>query len=147
MAVVRLAQSLAIKMLATCVTSIDAGTSADSKIVIYEGAIPADPDAAITTEVALATFPLPLPAFGDPEASAIGATATAEDIPSVAASASSSSATPTLFARIYDRDDVALIDLDVTDALGTGAIKIDATQIVQGVSVTIVSLLISQRNK
>lgn len=147
MAVVRLAQSLAIKMLATCVTSIDEGVGAESTIIIYEGAIPDSPDTDITSQVALARFLLPLPAFGDPVASAIGATATAEDIPSVAALASSSSATPLLFARVYDHDDVALIDVDVTDANGTGAIKIDATQIVQGVSVTIVSLLISQRNK
>lgn len=147
MAVVRIAQSLAMQMLATAVEAIDLGAGAASRIVIYEGPLPADPDVAITTEIVLAEFILPSPSFGDPEPSAIGATVTAEDIPSVPASASTTSLTPSLFARIYDKDDVALIDMDVTDANGTGAIKIDAVQIVQGVSVTIVSLLISQRNK
>lgn len=146
MAVVRLSTSLAAIMLTACVTAIDDGGAA-GRIVIYEGDMPDSPDEEITTQVAIVEFPLPSPSFGDPQPSGVGVTATAEEIPAVAAEESTSGPDPDLFARIYDAGGGSLMDLDVTDAGGTGAIKIDATQIIQGVSVTIVSLLISQRNK
>jgi hypothetical protein len=147
MAVVRIAMAFAIDMCNLIVDGIDVGTAAaGGKLRIFEGALPADTDTPITTQPMLVEFTLPVPAFGDAAPSGVGATATANVIPTVAASASGGDPNP-LFYRIFDRDDNPVIDGDVSGPTGSGSLKIDATEIVQNVNVSIVSLTISQRNK
>jgi hypothetical protein len=139
--------AFAIDMCNLLVDGIDLGTTAaGGSLRIFEGALPADTDTAITTQPLLVEFTLPNPSFGDAVASGVGATATANTVPTVPATASGGDPNP-LFFRIFDRDDNPVIDGDVSGPTGTGALKIDATEIIQNVNVSIVSLTISQRNK
>lgn len=109
------------------------------QLIIYDGARPASADVAIGAQVPLVTFNLPTPAFGDAAATTPGATATANDIPAVQASATS---TATFF-RMKSADGTRIIDGTVTDVNGTGDLKLSSTSVISGIDVTVVSLTVT----
>ena len=118
--------------------SADVGVAA-STLVIYSGAVPASADTALGAQVALVTFALPDPAFGDAADLNPGAIATANAIASVQADATG---TATFF-RIIDGDGAARIQGSVTDTGGNGDLKLSSTAIIMDIDVTVVSLTIT----
>jgi len=85
---------------------LDAGEAA-GKLQIYDGAQPANPDVAVTTQTKLAELTLNDPAFGAAADAEPGAIATAEAITDD--SAADASGTPAWF-RAVDSDGLAVID-------------------------------------
>lgn len=116
-------------------TVIDGGTAA-STLVVYDGTEPADPSVAIDTQVALVTFELADPAFAVAVDDPIGGLIVANPVTPVEAAAAG---TATWF-RIFDGDGVALLQGSVSEAAGTGDVKISSTSIVSGVEVSVLYL-------
>lgn len=135
----KLGVATAIAAANAAVDLVDGGTPA-STLVIYDGTEPADPSVAITTEVALVTFELPDPAFGDAADTAGGGQATANAVTSVVADADG---TATWF-RIIDGDDNVIMQGAVTDTSGSGDLKVSSTSIVTGIEVSVISLTYTQ---
>ena len=111
------------------------------KIAVYDGAQPADPSVAVTTQKKLVEFTLLDPAFGAAVDGGVGATATL-NLPSAEPALDDGTAT---WFRVVDDADAALWDGDVTDTSGNGDMKISSTNVVQGIDVSIVSLTYRQR--
>jgi hypothetical protein len=118
------------------ITSVLTGIDADSgsaKLKLYSGTKPTAGDA-ITDQILVGTF-----IFTDPAGTVTNQTLTltvAGDILAVA--------TDTItWARITTSADVWCIDLDVTDNLGTGAIKIDNTAVTTGGTIKLLSATLS----
>lgn len=131
----KLAAAVAMAAADAAVATIDAGTPA-STLVIYNNAEPAAITTAITDQTALVTFELPDPAFGASVDGAGGATATANAIASVTASASGTAS----WFRIIDGNGVAKMQGSVTDTTGNGDLKVSSTAIVSGIEVSVISL-------
>jgi hypothetical protein len=107
------------------------------KLIVYDGAQPATPATAITTQVALVTFdPLEDPAFGAPSDGPTGATATLDNPPAVPADATGTAS----WFRAFDDAGNAVWDGDVTNTAGAGNLKISSTAVVEDIDVSIVSL-------
>jgi hypothetical protein len=129
MANTTVANSIAILMCDAAVDTLDGGS-----IEIYGGTQPTNPDAS-TGETVLATVTLPSPAFGNATDAAPGATATANSISTVTASATG---TATWF-RAKDSGGTARIDGDVSGTGGGGDMQLDNTSIQSGGDVSITS--------
>ena len=110
------------------------------KVTVYDGAMPADPSVAVTTQNPLVEFTLKATAFGAPSAGTNRAVATLDN-PDPEAAIASGTAT---WARVEDSSGNAIWDADVTDTGGTGALKISSTNVVSGIDVSIVSLTYAQ---
>lgn len=119
--------------------AVDAAAT-PGKLIIYDGARPANGDEAVTTQVALVEFEMGDPAFAAPVDVTAGAQATANAIAAVPAA---NSGTASWF-RIYDGDDLPLWDGAVTDTTGNGDLKVSSTTVVQGIEVSVVSLTFTQ---
>ena len=118
---------------------IDAGTP-DSQLVIYDGAEPADPSVALGAQVALVTFLLVEPCFGDAVDTLGGGMATANLPPAVAAAASGTAA----WFRLIDGNGRVILQGSVTDTGGNGDLKVSSTSIVSGIEVSVISLTYTQ---
>ena len=123
---IKLAAAKAIAMVNAAAAFSDGGAAA-SKLRIYSGAQPANPDAAATGTI-LVEFTL-----GDP---AFGAVADGNAVAPVAATATGTAA----WFRMVDSNNAAIIDGDVTDTAGTGSLKVSSTAIIAAIDVSIVSM-------
>jgi hypothetical protein len=102
---------------------------------IYDGALPASPDTPISTEVLLGTLTCAIP-----EATRSGSVLTFGTITEDSAADAGGTAQ---FARLYDGDDNAIVDFDITDNAGSGAIKMNTTTITIGGPIGISSFVIT----
>lgn len=114
---------------------LDAGAGPGT-IEIYDGAMPATPETAITDQTLLATLTFSDPAFGD----AMDGTASADEI---AADTSADATGTATWARLADSDGTALADVDV-GATGSGAaIELNTVELTSGGEVNITSFAVS----
>lgn len=125
----------------TLVDAIDVGPAV-AHLVIYSGTVPADLSVNISSQVALVTYNLPEPAFGDAAIVVGGATATAAAIPSATAAADG---TATFF-RIFNGNGEAVIQGGITATNGGGDLELSSTSILQNIEVIVVSLTASMPN-
>lgn len=114
---------------------IDAGGAA-GKLRIYAGARPATADDALGGATLLVEFTLDVNAFQPSIEVGNGATATANDIDPVTATATG---TATFFQVVASDNDV-IFDGSVSDTAGTGDLKLSTTAIASGIDVSVVSL-------
>lgn len=113
--------------------------SAVGKLIVYSGTVPAATDEALSDQNALVEFELYDPAFSPSVSANGGGHATANPIAPVKAGATG---TATFF-RIYDGDNKAVGQGDVSDITGNGAMKMSATAILQDIDATVVSLTLT----
>lgn len=132
---IKVSAAVAILMVNAAADAADAGAAA-GKLSIYGGAQPANPDTAVSGQPLLVEFDLGDEAFGDGVDGGSGATATGNPVDPVPATATG---TATWF-RITDSNGGAVIDGDVTDTAGSGALKVSSTSIIEDIDVSIVSM-------
>lgn len=137
--VARISTNSAISVVNAMVDSFDEGAGANAKLQIWSGERPTAIDDATTTQVLLVEYDLPNPSFGTATASAIGATAVAEEITTVDALATGEAA----WFRVLDTDGDIQMDGTVTAATGDGDLKISSTAITAAVKVAVVSWSVS----
>jgi hypothetical protein len=101
----------------------------------YDGAQPAGPATAVTTQVLLGTL-----TCSDPIGSAAAGVLTFGAVTQDNAADATGTAT---WARLLDADGVARADFDVTNTAGTGAVKINTVNIVAGGPIAMNSLTIT----
>lgn len=131
MAVVKLVVALRSDMATSILTRLNAGAG-PGKAKFYEGTQPAGPGTAITTQTLLGTLTL-----ADPAGTVSNGVLTFDVI--IEDSAADTGGTAS-FVRLTDSDDNAVIDLDVTNTAGTGAVKMNTTTIVAGGPIRITSM-------
>ena len=119
----KLAATAANSIASDLLASIDAGSSA-ATIEIYTGTVPTTVETAVGAQVLLGTL-----TCSDPAGSVTGRVLTFGAITMDSAADASGTAA---WARIYDGNGVAVIDVDVTNTAGTGAIKLNTVTIVAG---------------
>lgn len=134
MATVHFAATVANAVLAPVMNAIDAG-SAGGTIKIYNGAMPADADTAIGSQVLLGTLTFSV-SCGSITAKALTMATITQD--------SSADATGTAtWARIADSAGTTVMDIDCSITGGTGALQLNTTNIVQNGPILITSFVIS----
>jgi hypothetical protein len=135
MSVLHLSASAASALADAAVDLIDAGSAAGT-IKIYDGAMPATVDTAVSTQTLLAELTFADPAFGNASSGVATISSAATD--------SSADATGTAtWARIADSDGNAIMDADVTGIGGGGTIELNTTSIVAGGEVSLVSMTVT----
>jgi hypothetical protein len=133
----RLAAATAIAMVNALTALIDDG----SVLEIYNGAMPATADTALSGQTLLAAFPLASPdAFADAVDTVNGAVATAN---AVAAQDGLATDTAT-WGRIISSTDAVILIGDVSLPAGAGAIKISSVNITAGIELSVISLSYTQ---
>lgn len=136
MAVLRLATTARDAAANAVVDLLDVGTANSAgKIEIRDGAMPATPQTAATGTL-LATVVLANPAAGN---SATGAATITN--PAAVTGAAAGTAT---WARLYNRDNAAVMDCDVTATGGGGSITLSTTTISVGVTVDLDAITYTQ---
>lgn len=110
------------------------GTGA--KLQVYNDPVPANPQAALTTQALLLEINYDNPAFLPAAISGKSAVALADGLPISAPGIANGDAT---WFRIVDAADVPLQMSDVTGPLGTGTLKMATTTVVAGVNATLVA--------
>lgn len=109
---------------------------AGGKIVIYDGAIPADANAALSGQTEIVAFD-PLP---EPAGTVTGATFTLSTQPPAMIASSGSPD----FARAFDAEGAVIGDFDVGAAGSGAAIILDQAELLSGALVSIVSFAVSE---
>lgn len=132
--VLRIANEAAIAAAEAVADLVDAGATA-SKLIIYGGAAPAEPNVAIGAQPKLVEFDLPDPAFGAGADTNPGGTVTLNAVTPVQALATG---TATFF-RLVNGDGLVVGQGTVTDTTGNGDLKLSSTSIISGIDVTVVS--------
>lgn len=112
------------------VSNAGAGT-----LVVYDGTEPTDPAEAITDQVALVVFNLPLPAFVPAVDAVAGGRAVMDDVTPVAALADGSAA----WFRLIDANDRVILQGSVSAPLGGGDLTISSVSLVQNIVVSVVT--------
>ena len=123
MAVVRFKSTLKDSMLTPIAAALDAGATG-ALILMYTGAMPATPETAISGNTLLGTLTFATTA-GAIASGVFTASAITED--SVADNAGTAT-----WARITDSAGTPVMDVDVTSTTGSGAIKLNSTNIAAG---------------
>jgi hypothetical protein len=113
----------------------DLGSAGSGHLRLYSGVRPASVVTAITTQTLLVEFINPNPLF-DPSVQVSGGAQASANLPPDANALATDVAT---WGRVFDRDNNAVADVDVTDTSGSGDVKLANTSLVLGVAVTIVS--------
>ena len=123
------------------VDRVDLGTTdATGDIKIYDGAIPADADTALSGNTLLAELNMSNPAFGAAVDAAPGGRATANAI----SDDTSADATGTAsFFRLNDRDNATVLQGDVTATSGGGDLELNTVSIVIGAKVSITAMTVT----
>ena len=134
MATVRFSSTLKNNVLTPVQAAIDAGTTGGT-IKIYSGSMPTTVDTAITSQVLLGTLTFSKPC-GTIDTGALTMSAITQDS---AADATGTAA----WARIADSNGEAAIDIDVSATGGSGALRLNTTNIVIGGPILITSFVIS----
>lgn len=122
-------------ILALALIAIFDDGSGNATIAIYTGSIPATPLTAVTTQTLLGTL-----TCSDPVGTATDNVITFGTITQDSAADASGTAA---WARIFNADGDAVFDVDVTNAAGTGVIKLNTTTIVAGGPISITSFVIN----
>lgn len=135
----RYSDNVAIAICNATVDSVDIGAD-NGSIEIYDGARPASPEIAVSTQNLLLQYELEKPAFADAVTVADGATADLVEVDPVSGTADGDAA----WFRIYDGDGNACWDGTVSLTSGGGDIKVSAINVVTGIPVTIVSMSYTQ---
>jgi len=135
---VRISTDAAIAACNTITALFDAGEGA-AKLRIYGGTRPASVDTPISNQTLLVEFELQKPAFGAAVDANNGGHATAEPVDPVQALQTGNA----VFFRVFDGDDKAIMDGDVSDTSGTGDLKLSSTSVIQGIDVTVVSFTVT----
>ena len=133
MATIKFNSTLRTSIIQLIADSINAGTGT-GYIEIYSGTQPSSPQVLVTNQVKLSTL-----TFSDPCGLVSTGTLTFSDITRDNTADNSGTAT---WARVFNADNVAVCDLDITDDLGTGAIKLDNIYIIQGMPILLNSMVI-----
>lgn len=115
-------------------------TDAQASVSIYSGTPPANTDTALSGNTVLAELEMANPAFGAAVDAAPGGRAAAGAITDDTAADATGTAT---FFRIFDRDNVALIQGSVTVTAGGGDMEINSIAIQIGSKVEITSLTVT----
>lgn len=131
----KITDALAILACDTLVDQIDIGTN-PGKLVIYDGTAPTDLATSITTQKTLVTLTLQKPAFGNAATSPSGATASANAVTSVKASADGTAS----FFRIFNGNNVAVMQGDISLPGAGGQLEVSSTAVISGIDVVVVSL-------
>lgn len=126
--IINLAPSLQTSVLDAVLTALNAGTG-NATIEFYTGAMPATPATAITTQTLLGTL-----TCSDPVGTVSGNELTFGAITQDSAADATGTAA---WARIKDATGTSVIDLDVTNTGGNGAIKLNSVNIVAGGPISI----------
>lgn len=134
MAIVRFATSLKPSILTPIQAAIDAGATGGT-VKIYTGAMPTDPQTAISTQVLLGTL-----TFSKPCGVVASGVLTMSSITQDSSADAGGTAT---WARIADADGVAVMDIDISASGGTGALQLNTTTIVLGGPILITSFVVS----
>jgi hypothetical protein len=119
----KLAATAANSIASDLLASIDTGSAA-ATIEIYTGTVPTNVETAVGAQVLLGTL-----TCSDPVGTVTGRVLTFGAITMDSAADASGTAA---WARIYDGNGDAVIDVDVTNTAGTGAIKLNTVTIVAG---------------
>lgn len=129
-------KTCAVKIAAALSASVQEGVTTDTpaKLIIYSGAIPDNPDVAVS-EGQLATFNLANPVFSDAVFANNGGYIALNNVPPVQASATGTAS----FFRMLDGTGKAVCQGTVTNTEGNGDVKVSSTSIIMGIDVTIVS--------
>lgn len=130
--------SRAIIILDGVVDSLDGGTTNPQGVLrIYSGTPPTNVDTGLSGNTILSEHDLSNPAFGNATDNNPNAIATAGAV----ADDTSANATGTAtFARLFDRDDVARVQLTVSATGGGGEVQINSTSIVTSTLVQVTSM-------
>jgi len=139
MANTKISNAVAIAQCNLLVDLLDAGAGA-GKLRVYDGAQPAGPDTAVTTQNLLVEWVLGDPAFGDAVDANPGGRATANAIATVAAAITGTAA----WCRALDSNNVAIIDGSVTATGGGGDLTLNSISIVEAVNQSITSWTVTQ---
>lgn len=129
-------KTCAVKIAAAISATVQDGVTADapSKIVIYSGAIPDNPDTDVSGNE-LAIFKLANPAFSEAVFANNGGYIALNNVPPVQGLADGKAS----FFRIYNGTGKAVCQGTVTNTEGNGDMKVSSTSIITGIDVTIVS--------
>jgi hypothetical protein len=117
---------------------IDSGGAGHVKI--YDGTRPTNPATAVTSQVLLADFTLPNPAFGNAAAVTGGAAATANAVTQVSGSAGGTAS----WFRVFNGSGTAIFDGDITVTAGGGDLTLSSVTIVSGNNVSITGFVYTQ---
>lgn len=129
-------KTCAVKIAAAISATVQDGVTDDtpSKIVIYSGTIPENPDVAVSGDE-LAIFKLVNPAFSEAVFANNGGYIALNNVPPVQGLADGKAS----FFRIYNGTGKAVCQGTVTSTEGNGDMKVSSTSIITGIDVTIVS--------
>lgn len=131
----RLSTICAIAQLDALTAQLDGGS-----LKLYSGTAPGEPDLPLVSATELVSFDLNTPAFEPAVAASVGAEAALDPPASVAATATGNAQ----FFRLYDSADVCVLEGTVTDALGTGDLRLPSVSVVSGVIISVVDYKINQ---
>lgn len=120
---IKLSTAVRQNMAQQIIDALDAGAG-PATLKFYTGTQPAGPDTAVSTQNLLGTL-----TCSDPSGTKLAGVITFSAITQDSAADASGTAA---WARLLDSDGVAVIDLDVTNEAGNGAIKLNTTTIVAG---------------
>lgn len=134
MPIIKLSAAVRNGMAQQIIDALDAGAG-PAGLLFYTGTQPAGPDTAVTSQTLLGTLTCSDPA-GSKAAGVITFSAITQDSAADATGAAT-------WARLQDSDGVAVADFDVTNEAGTGAIKLNTVNIVQGGPIQMSALVIS----
>lgn len=125
---------------AAAIVALPDGGSGPGLIQVFDGAQPANPNTAITTQVKLLEFTLPDPSYGAPVDTTPGAVATGN---AIAPAAGLAAGTATWY-RVVDSAGNAIWDGDAGNLASAASLKLSNTSISVGVEVTVVSSTFTQ---
>jgi len=134
MAIVKIRTSTRNKMAQQIVDDLDAGNG-PSLLKFYTGSMPANPTVAVSSQVLLGTL-----TCSDPAADIANGVITFAAITQDTAADASGTAT---WCRHLSSDGTAVNDYDVTNSAGTGAIKLNNVDIIQGGPILMTALTIT----
>lgn len=107
---------------------------------LYSGTAPGEPDLPLVSATELVAFRLNTPAFEPATANPYGAEARLKPPASVAAASTGNAQ----FFRFYDSANVCVLEGTVTNALGTGDLRLPSVSVVSGVIISVVDYKLIQ---
>lgn len=134
MPIVKIKPTTRTKMAQQIVDDLDAGVG-PSLLKFYTGTMPASPTVAVTTQTLLGTL-----TCSEPSATVTDGVITFAAITQDNAADAGGTAT---WCRHLSSDGSAVVDYDVTDTAGTGAVKINNVTIIQGGPIAMTDLTIT----
>lgn len=134
MATIKLTTTTVSAICQAIIDAIDAGSGA-ALLRVYDGAMPAGPGTAVSTQTLLATLTL-----SDPCATHSGGVITFGAITQDTAADASGTAS---WARIVTSAGAAVLDVDVSNTAGSGALKFNSVGFVAGGPVQVTALTIT----